>query len=838
MPLDSLRQDLRYALRGLRTHPAFALTVIVTIALGMGANATMFGIVDRLLFLGPDQIDKPESVVLIETYSRAGGGFGNSSFSYAADTDYRDRAAGFSSVGVTTRSNPISLGSGRDATQIAGSLCSASFFTAVGVRPALGRFFTTDEDDEHNPQDVAVLGYGYWQRRFGGRPDAVGQVLDIGTQHFRVVGVAPKGFTGVDFSNVDVWLPITAASELRFDTSPNWTTNRTSTYLTIVARIKPGVSERLATEQATAAYRTGLREQLAETPKAAKYIKPDSEFVDLASLVPGKAGRDASSTVKAQDLQVSRLLAIVSFVVLIIACANVANLLLVRGFGRRREIAVRLALGVGRARLIAQLLVEGLLLSTLGAIGALLIAHWTSHGVRTLLLGQDAWTTEAIDGRLLVFTGAMTIATGLLSSIVPAMSASRTDVTTALKAGVREGGGAHSPVRTALLVIQAALALVLLAGAGLFLRSVGKVDGLPLGLDLNRVLVADVSHKSAGLSSEDAHRLYMQFQSDVLRIPGIKSSAVSVGLPMLLSWGTDIFVPGRTLAPPEHSPSQYLVTSDYFSTMGIPIVAGRAFTSTDREGGAPVAIISAKAASYYFAQQNPVGQCIKVGSDTMPCTTIVGVAANTIRQGIEDIVPQVYRPLDQLPDSYTASTVSHFGYELVVRTAGDAGRFAEPVRRLLQSAGASVPYADVRPMRDLFGRRIRTWELGAKVFSAFGALALVLAAVGLYSVLAFSLAQRAHEFGVRIALGAQASNLLGLSLSKGLAPVVAGIGVGLVLALLSGRLIASLLFKVSPYDPVVLFGVCAILLTTAVAASLLPALRATRIDPNSVLRSD
>ena len=834
---EFVRHDLRYTVRGLRSHPAFAATVILTMALGMGANATMFGIVDRLLFRGPPAIDHPESVVLIETRS-TGSQFSNSSFSYAAYTDYRAHLGGFSSVAAAARSTPFPLGRGRDATRISGSLATASLFPTLGVRPALGRFFTADADDERTPRTVAVISYGFWQRRFGGSRDVLGSSLELGDQRFIIVGVAPKGFSGVDFTNVDVWLPIAAASGLRFDSSPTWATNRNNSWLTLIARIKPGVGMTLAAEQATAVHRGGLRERIAEKPSIAKYIKPDSEFAELVSLVPGKGQSGATGLVASQDVKVSRLLAIVSFIVLVIACANVANLLLVRGFSRRREIAVRLALGVGRPRLVAQLLVEGLVLAAFGAAGGLLIAHWTSHGVRTLLLGEDAWTTDAIDGRLLVFAGVMTIATGVLTSVVPALSASRTDLASALKAGVREGGGQHSPMRTALLVIQAALALALLAGAGLFVRSMKNVNALPLGVDLNHVLVADIRHKAAGLTNAEARRLFDQFETDVRGVPGVTTSAVSIGLPFALNWTTDLIVPGRTLSGANQNPAQYVVTPDYFATLGIPVLAGRTFDSGDRAGTAPVAIISAKAASLLFPQQNAVGQCVKIGSDTMPCTTVVGVVSNTVKQGLDDIVPQIYRPLDQMPASFTDNTVSFFGYELVVRTSGDAGRYAEPVRRVMQAASASVPYANVRPMRDLFGRRTRTWALGAKVFSAFGLLALVLAAVGLYSVLAFSLAQRSREFGVRIALGARPGNLVYLGVSKGLVPIVVGIGVGLAFTLAAGRFIDSLLYKVSAHDPVILAGVCALLLSAALVASLVPAVRLTRIDPMSVLRTD
>jgi predicted permease len=837
MILDSVRQDLRLAVRALRSRPGFAAGVVLTIGLGMGANAAMFGIIDRLLFRGPDQIRDPNSVVLIQTH-RSGARFSNSSFSYAAYTDYRSTPGGFSAVAVSWTRRSFPLGRGREATQVVGALVSAGFFPLLGARPALGRFFTTGEDDEHNPIKVAVIGYGLWQQRFGGHDDVLGQMLDIGIDRYRIVGVAMKGFSGIDLSTVDVWLPVSAAAGLRFDSSPTWTTNRGNTWLTIVARIRPGVSAWSAAEQATAVHRASLRRRLEAEPKAAKFIRPDSESVVLAPIIPGKAPAGVRGTVAPNDLQVSKLLGIVALIVLVITCANVANLLLVRGFGRGREIAVRLALGVSRWRLISQLLIEALVLAALGGVGALLIAHWTSHGVRRLLLGDDAWTAAPVDARLIAFTGAMTIVTALVTSLVPAAAAVNTDVARTLKAGAREGGGRHSPIRTALLIVQASLAVVLLAGAGLFLRSVENVGTLPLGIDVPHTLVADVNHKAAGLSTSEVHRLFDQFVVDVSRVPGVSAAAVSIGLPFGLNWGTELIVPGRPTPKSEQNPAQYAVTPKYFEALGIPVVAGRAFAPTDRQGTSPVVIISQRTAQLYFPQQNAVGQCVKVGADTMPCATIVGVVGSTIKQGLEDIVPQVYRPLDQLPESYTESTVSFFGYSLVVHTTADASRFVELVRRAMQNAIPSAPYANVRPMRDLLGSRIRAWELGAKVFSALGVLALVLASVGLYSVLAFSIAQRQHELSVRVALGAQSLHLVRLTVGKGLAPIIAGIVAGIVLTLVSSKLVEALLFKVSPRDPSVLGGACLVLLGSAAVASLVPAFRATRVDPASVLRTE
>ncbi len=833
---DSLAQDLRYSLRGLHTRPGFALIVVFTIALGVGADATMFGVLDRILFRAPDQIRDPDRVVQVETHS-AGSAYWQSSCSYATYTDFRDQAAGFDGVAATYSGGYFPLDRGSSASRVAGSLVSSSFFSTLGVRPAAGRFFSADEDNVASAGNVAVIGYGFWQRHFNGRESALGQTLNIGVQRYTVVGVAPKGFTGVDLNDVDVWLPITAPSGLRFDNSPGWTKNRHANWLHIVARLKGAESVQLATQQATAVHRGALRQQIAEDPKAARYIKPDSESVVLASLIPGKVSPGMSAI--GHSVKVSQLLGVVSLIVLIIACANVANLLLVRAFNRQREIVVRLALGVSRGRLITQLLVEGLVLATLGGGGALLVAHWTSQSVRIWLLGAGAWTAEAVDGRLLAFTAVATLVTGLVTSLVPALRASRTDLAQALKQGVREGGGQRSPLRAALLMLQAALAIVMLTGAGLFIRSVQNVNALPFGVDVDHVLVADIAHASAGLTTEEARRLYDDFNRRVRSVPGVKSAAVTIGLPFGLSWSTSVAVPGRVLPKTEQEPVQYAVTPDYFTTMGIRLRGGRAFTVGDRMGTLPVAMINETMATLYWPNQNPVGQCAKIDADTMPCTTIIGVVGNTRRQNlVEGLVPQLYRPLDQLPTSAIDHTVSHFGYELVVKTDGDPARLVEPVRRAIHAAAAVVPYANVRPMRDLLDRRMRSWQLGARVFSAFGALALVLAAVGLYSVLAFTIAQRTHEFGLRVALGAQSADIVRVALATGLAPVVGGIVGGVLLSLLSGKFVAGLLFGVSPRDPMVLAGVAGILLVTGIVASVGPALKAGRGDLVRVLREE
>jgi predicted permease len=838
--VDSMAQDARYAARGLRARPGFTLIVAGTLALGIGANSSMFSIVDRLVLRAPDQIRDPDQVVQVVSRYRGNRGV-QVTWPYASYTDFRDHVQAFANVAAVTSGGrqDFPLGRGADATRVAGALVTASFFTTLGVTPALGRFFLPEDDQEANPARSAVIGYGFWQRHFGGRADALGTPLAIGTTRYTIVGVAPRGFSGIELAETDVWLTLGEAEGLRFDRRPEWRTNRNSQWLAIVARVRPGVVIARATTEATLALRAGEEEKAAQNPSGRSFA-PDSLDAVLSSLVPGKSVARVGIGGTAHGVQIAELLMAVAVVVLLIACANVTNLLLARALARRREIAVRLAVGVGQGRLVRQLLIEGGMLAAIGAVASLAVAYWGAGFARVLLLGNAAWSGSPIDLRMIVFTGAVALGAGIATSLAPAWYARRTDLATALKQGAREGAVERSALRSGLLAVQAALAIVLLAGAGLFIRSVRNADALPLGIDVDHVLVADVKLATIGVANDDMRRLYEEFASRVRQVPGVTASAVSLGLPFTLNLGTTIIVPGREL-PRLHSSGdvQYVVTPGYFESLGIPVRAGRAFTPDDRAGMEPVAVINETVAQLYFPDRSPLGACIKVGADTMPCSTIVGVVANTRRSSVlEGLVPQVYRPLDQVPASEIARTLSFFGFTLVAHTRGDARLSAEAVRRAIQSTSALVPYANVRPMRAQFSGQTRAWTLGAAVFTAFGALALLLAAIGLYSVLSFSIAQRWQELGVRAALGAQSRDLFRLTLVRGLVPVVGGIVAGVAIALGAGRVVASLLLDVSPSDPVVLGTVSLVLLVVATAASAAPAWRATRVDPADALRGE
>ena len=840
--LEAARYDLAFAVRGIRRRPGFTAVVAATLAMGIGANTTMFGILDRLLFEAPAHIVEPDRVVLFHVHTIGSTDY-QTTQSYGL---YRALEAGvsdFASVAVATPASSTRriyypLGRGPTATRVAGSLVSGTYWRTLGVRPAAGRFFQPDEETVNAPQKLAVIGYAFWQRRFAGRRDAIGQTLEVGTGRYTIVGVAPEGFTGTELGDVDVWLPITAAEGLRFDHTPEWTTTSRSQYLHIIARLQPGASAERAAAQATAAYRS-WRVASATDLSARERARIDSETVALGSIIPGRSLSSFGVAANSAEVKTSKLLAAVAVVVLLIACANVANLLLVRSLSRRREMAVRLALGVGRRRLVSQLLVEGMLLALLGGVAALAVTEVGTRAVRGWLLGEGAWSGGVVNPRVLAFSAVVALLTGIITSLVPALQASRPDLTSALKAGSREGSVQRSLTRSVLLVTQASLALVLLTGAGLFIRSLRTVAALDLGLDVDHVLVAQISQGSVGLSNADSRRLFDRFMERARGLPGVQASAVSVGLPFSLSWGTSVSIPGRELPRDRQSPFQYAVTPDYFETLGIRLVAGRPLTTADRAGSAPVMLINEAMARRYFAGVNPVGACMRVGADTMPCTTIVGVVTNTRRQDlVEDPLSQLYRPLDQLAPAITDRTVGFFGYTMIVRARGDAALLVEPLRRAMQATSSLVPYATVHTMRETLGGQTRGWELGARVFTVFGGLALVLAGVVLFSVVAFTVGQRMHEFGVRAALGAQASDLLRLTIVRGLAPAALGIATGVALTLAGGQFVASLLFETSPRDPVVLGGASAVLFLAALVASLVPAWRVTKVDPTIALRAD
>lgn len=819
---DVVRQDLAYALRQMRRAPGFTLAVVASFALGIGANATMFGIVDRLLLRPPEHVVAPERLYEIaETRHFARDEFTVNSYSYPAYKDYRDHVSGLAMVGAASFPREMDLDRGAAARTIRGMLVTASYLTITGARPAIGRFFLPDEDREPDGKPVAVIGYGFWQREYGGEPRALGATLDIGTQRYTIVGVAPKGFTGLQRAPVDVYLLISAAPGLRMG-GDNWASSRGSIWLSLYGRLRPGASVAQVEAQGTA-----LRRGMAGDGGN----DPDPRLrTTLRSLLP------RATAEKNAEVRVAELLVAVSTLVLLIACANVASLLVARALRRRREIAVRLALGIGRRRLVGQLVVEAVVLALLGAVGALVVVHWGGALVRTMLLGNYAWDESPVDGRVLAFTAIVAVVTGLLAGVLPALGASATDVSHALKEGAREGSPRRSRARTALLLLQIAFAVILLGGTGLFVRSLRKLDAVQLGMQTKEVDVATMDLTSAGFAPADVGPLFERMAERVKAMPGIGDVAIGGALPFSSSYATRFRVPGIDTLPtrPDGGPYVNAVTPEFFKALGIHILRGRAFTSTDVAAHAPVMVVDEAMARLIWRGRDPIGQCVRYDNDTLPCMTIIGISENTHRGGIieRSEVLQYYVPLAYAPAFMTDRI-------LFIRPVdGAPDRWVEQLRRTLQTSAPKLPFADVRPMHTLLDGELRPWRLGATMFAVFGALALVLTALGLYSVVAYSVDQRTHEFGVRVALGADTQHVVGIVVRQGLGIAVAGAVLGTAIAIAAGRFVEPLLFQVSPRDPVTFAVVAMVLVLVAVVASAVPARRAAKVPPVIALKAD
>jgi predicted permease len=819
--LDTLRQDLTYSLRQLRRSPGFALAAVVTLALGIGANATMFGVVDRLLLRPPAHVVDPSRLMhfmYVRTFD--GSTDDQQVFSYPL---YRDLAEtrSFEHVAAYARAG-LALGRGADARRVRAMRVSASYFAALGARPALGRLFVPGDDGDPVAPPIVVLGYGFWRGHFGGDPNVIGKSLALGDGQYTIVGVAREGFVGLGQGAVDLWIPLTAgvpAAEVA-----NWLKGRQAFWVRIVGRLRPEVAPAQAQDDASRTMRAGDR----RAGVAADWIAKRNPRVALISTLPRHARADDP------DSKVSLLLGAVSLLVLLLACANVANLLLARGIRRRREIAVRLALGVGRGRLLRLLVLESLVLATLGGAAAVFVAKWGGELVRRVLFTGVDWVESPIDGRVLVYTALVALATGLLAGLAPVLQASNPELAGALKEGTREGRVHRSKARRSLLLVQTSLTVVLLVGTGLFVRSLRRIEALPLGMNVERVLIATLSSSGTSYQRPQIAEIFRQFEETARAIPGVRSVAVGTTLPFASAWAEQVKVPGRDSLPLTRAGGPYFnaVTPGFFDAVGTRVLRGRDFREADRAGRHRVVVVNETLARLWWPEQSPLGHCMTIGGDTMPCAEIIGVVENARRfQLIEDESAQFYIPLEHAPTYLQPST-------LFVRVAGDPRALAGTLRRQLQTAMPNLPYVNVEPFHEQVSPQTRSWRLGATMFGAFGLLALVLAAVGLYGVLAYDVSQREHEMGVRVALGAKSGDLSRLVVREGLGIVAAGGAIGFLIALLAGRLVAPLLFQTSPREPTVFGLVGLVLLVVALVAMVVPAWRAARVDPVVALRAE
>lgn len=824
--LDAIMQDIRYALRGLRAKPGFTIAVVATLALGIGANAAIFSIVDNLLFRPPPMLAHPgltHRVYLSTTYRGT-----ENQRSYIQYARYVDLTKWTTTLAHTAevRSGKVAIGIGDEAREMNVSTTSASFFSFFDAPPALGRYFTAAEDAPPNGSAVAVLGYGYWQTRYGGRRDVLGEKIQIGPLLYTVIGVAPRGFVGLWPSQPPVaFIPITAyagASRVQLG-KENWWQSYHWTFAEMIAARKPGVSMDAANADLSNAFRRSFD---AETPSSPRQTpralaKPHASLQSILS----ERGPKQSSVAK-----VATLITGMALIVLMIACANVANLLLARALRRRREIAVRLALGVGRARLLSQLLTESVLLSMLAGVAGLFVGQAGGGFLRALFLPEGAETTVLGDTRTLMVAAVAVLLAGVLTGLAPAFQASRAELTGDLKAGAREGTYQRSRTRSALLLLQGALSVVLLVGAGLFVRSLRNVKSVRLGYDVDPVLAVNLNMRGVDLDSAHAVALRQQLLQTAKNIPGVESAAQNVTIPFWSTWSMDLHVAGIDSVDRLGEFDLNSVSPEYFATLGTRVIRGRPIEAQDRAGAPGAMVVSEAMGRVLWPGKDPIGQCARVGGDTVPCTYVVGIAENIKSSSLSDEPSYFYY--------LSAAQFNPNRTGLFVRTRGRGATQADAIRRQLQPLMPSPSYVTVTPLGDVIGQQMRSWRVGATMFVVFGLLALTLAAVGLYSVIAYSVVQRTHEMGVRIALGAQIRDVVSLVVGQGLRHGVAGILIGTVISIGAARWVKPLLFNESPRDPTIYAIVIAMLLTVAITASLIPARRAARVDPNVALRSE
>jgi putative ABC transport system permease protein len=805
--MDHLTQDVRYAVRRLVKSPGFTLVAVLTLALGIGANSAIFSVVNGVLL---EPLPYPYADRLVGVYHVSEGQ--RAVMSGPNFTDVARTASSFENIAAVSTGRAILTGDGEPARLFVAEV-SASLFNVLRVAPALGRAFNADENTPGR-NNVAILSHGLWEQRFGSDPGVVGRTITLDGVSKQVVGIMPRGF---DYpSQRQVWLPI--------DYDENFATKqRGAWFLQVVARLKPGVTP----AQAAAEVELIGRNLERQYPEANSTVGMTA-FPLLEDMVG--------------DIRpaVLVLLGAVGFV-LLIACTNVANLLLARAAARESEMAVRTALGAGRGRLVRQLLTESVLLSLLGAGLGLLFAVW---GVELLVNlkpdGIPRLDNVEVDGVVIAFTVAVAVVTGVLFGLVPAFAATRGVAASLKDAGrgaVTGRGGAR--VRGALVVAELALAVMLLAGAGLLMRSFMKLQAVDPGFRPEQALTFEISLPDSRYLEDPARIAFFDRLLPRLRnLPGARSAAAVMGLPLSgLDFIISFQVAGRPPLPSSLQPAMQVrvATPDYFSAIGIPIRRGRAFTEDDRAGTPRVVVITEAAAREFFPGEDPIGKTIQLGWGRGPGKPtaggeVVGIVGDVKDEGLAEAnPPAIYMPYRQWPVSFMA---------VVVKTALPPASLGDAVRAEVGAIDPNLPISNVRTLDTIVAKSISQQRFYMLLLAIFAAVALVLAAIGIFGVLSYAVSQRTREIGIRMALGAPGGSVIGLIVRQAMLLVAAGVAAGTGLALLLSRTISRMLFSVTPTDPATFASVAALLALVALCASYLPARRATRVDPIVALRSE
>lgn len=822
--VDSLRKDLAFAVRTMRRSPVFVLTVVLTLGLGIGANTTVFTIIDTLL-LNP--LPVPDSGRLAAVVAVPSGVTAASQaalpLSWLNLKDYREGNRVFTSLAGFTGPRVLTMQENGAPDRIFAELVTGNYFSALGLRPAAGRFFLPEEDGVPGAHPVAVMNYATWQTRFGGAPDAVGRTLRLNNVDFTVIGVAPPRFIGINaLFGPNLWIPAAMAEQLLPNQMQGILSDRGKAVFTGIGRLKPGVN------------RSQAQANIATIAAALQHQYPEADSGHAAAVRPmidimfGSAASGSSPVVFA-----SLVLVVVVGVVLLIACSNVANLLLARSAARRHELAVRLAMGANRPRLVRQLLSESLVLGLLGGVAGLFIGYSGIRAVWTFLPSDvnTNFVTPRMDPLILLFTLAAALATGFAFGILPAWRASRVDPADSLKEEGRNVGRTRRRITFAnsLLVGQVAFSFLLLVLASLFLRSIGRAYQIDPGFQTGHLVVLLTSPGQAGYDQARSKAFYKDVRTQVSALPGVASVSWASNLPLWGRTAAGLEIEGRAARSRADTLTTVVntVDLDYFETAGTAIREGREFTESDRAGSIPVAIVNEKLAHDFWPRQSALGKRIRLPGETR-MRQIVGVARTADYTSLNES-PQfcVYLPLAQ---NYSDSMT------LYVRTRGDPARLLQGIERVVSVSGPGIVARDIRTgqniVRDgLFGARV-----GVTMLAVFGLLALALASLGLYGLMAYSVEQRTREIGVRMALGAAKTSVIGLILKQGMSLVAAGVLLGFLASLAAGRLLARALYGVTAGDPISVGGAALVLLVVALAACFLPARRASRLDPLAALR--
>jgi predicted permease len=813
--METLVQDFRYAVRMILKSPLLSGLAILSLGLGIGANTTIFSVTNALL-LQSVPVREPSRLLAVYTTDKKNPGFAPQSHlnwkDYASDGEVFEGVLGYDWT-------PMSLNTGRDAQVVFGQLVSGNYFDLLGVRAAVGRTFGPREDEVPGRDPVVVLSHAFWMKRYAGDPKAVGQTLTLNGAPYTIVGVTPPEYKGLDVGvRPEVWVPMAMNKQVK--TGINWYEERRGLFVFTVGRLKPGVTA------AQAQARMAVVAQRLETEYPNDNKGRAATVIPLERAIVNPNARDGVVTVTA-------LLMTIVGLVLLIACANVSNLLLGRALHRRREIAVRLAIGANRRRLVRQFLTESIALALPAAALGVVIAYWARGAVLALLPpipGLAIVLNLDLDWRVLGFTMVVGLGAGMLFGLVPALQASKPDVVDALKDNDRTGGTPRHRfgIRDFLVVGQVALSLVALVGAGLFLRSLEATRKTDPGFETKKLLSVTFDLGLQGYGPEKGAHFLRQVRERVGTLPGVAAVSHASAGPLGGSVARSVFLEGgnendRTLIQVN------TIAPGFFDAMRIPIVQGRAITEDDRADGPKVVVVNETMAKRFWPKGDAIGKRFKFFGATEPWAEIVGIARDA-----------KYNFLGEDPQSYIyeAHSQRYSGAQtLVVRTAGNPTALLLPVERELKTLDREVPLTALETVEKTINDGLWAPRAGASLLGLFGLLALVLAAVGIYSVMSYSVTQRQREIGIRMALGARRSDVLRMMLGRGMAVVGVGLAVGLGISFALARLARTLLVGVSPFDTASFAGAAAVLAAVAVVANFVPTRRAAGVDPTVALRS-